>query len=186
MTFVICLGSRHDRIANYSIEKFADYVAEMPENRIIVAAYSEEDVIRHRIAPEIDYLISQKTGKKLLYAGSGAYDLEKERQKVLSRGGDDPDFVTKKNIMEMMDTTIWTYLSSFWTDPAKVNSNETDSIFSARKLMRTSFVPEIESDLWVPFMNRTVDNVKHIDNFQEAIILCDPESMFYLKQKLVK
>ena len=120
------------------------------------------------------------------FAGSGAYDLEKERQKVLSSGGDDPDFVTKKNIMEMMDTTIWTYLSSFWTDPAKVNSNETDSIFSARKLMRTSFVPEIESDLWVPFMNRTVDNVKHIDNFQEAIILCDPESMFYLKQKLEK
>jgi hypothetical protein len=52
--------------------------------------------------------------------------------------------------------------------------------------MRTSFVPEIETDLWVPFMNRTVDNVKHIDNFQEAIILCDPESMFYLKQKLEK
>ena len=40
--------------------------------------------------------------------------IEKERQKVLSRGVDDPDFVTKKNIMEMMDTTIWTYLSSFW------------------------------------------------------------------------
>ena len=186
MTFVICLGSRHDRIANYSIERFADYVAEMPENRIIVAAYSEDDVIRHGIAPEIDYLISRKTGKKLFYAGAGAFELEKERQKVLSRGGDDPDFVTKKNIMEMMDTTIWTYLSSFWTDPAKVNSNETDSIFSARQLMRTSFVPEIETDLWAPFMNRTADNVRRIDRFREAIILCDPESMFYLKQKLEK
>lgn len=86
MTFVICLGSRHDRIANYSIEKFTDYVSSMPEKRIIVAAYSEDDVVKHRIAPEIDFLISKNTGKKIIYAGSGAYDLEKQRERVLSRG----------------------------------------------------------------------------------------------------
>ena len=103
---------------------------------------------------------------------------------ILQQRKEDPDFVTRKNILEMMDTTIWAYLRSYWTSPEKVNSDVSDSIFSARRLMISSFVPEIDDKIWIPSINLVTDRIKKQADYRSAIILVDIQNKFYIQKKL--
>ncbi len=183
MIFVATMGAKHNQIPCYSYEKFAEYVSSFDNRNVIVSSYSPED-LKNGLGEEVTTLLS-KGNYNVEHCGCGTITLKKRLDEVIARKADDPDFVTKKNILEMIDTTVWTYLESYWTSPAMVNSETTDSIFKTKRLMQTSFVSELESDIWLPAMNRTVEEIKKIPDYKDRIILADVESLFFLKKVLV-
>lgn len=182
MRFIATMGERHSQVPSYSYEKFADYVTSFKNNRIIVSSYSPED-LKAGLGREISTLLN-KGDFEVDYCGCGTITLKKQQEEVIAKKSDDPDFVTKKNILEMIDTTVWTYLQSFWTSPEIVNSETTDSIFKTKRLMQTSFVSELESEIWLPAMTKTIQEIKNIPDYREKLILADVESIFFLKKAL--
>jgi hypothetical protein len=183
MRFIATIGKHHKDIEKYSEEVFVDYVNSFPEQNAIVASYSSDDVFKHGLGTEI-MALSRSGKKNLLFCGPEISVLNMTYEDILQNRRDDPDFVTRKNILEMMDTTIWAYLSAYWTSPQKVNSDISDSIFSARRLMISSFVPEVDDKIWVPSIHLITENIRKQDDYRNSIILVDVQYKFYIQKKL--
>lgn len=183
MQYIATLGEHHKTIEKYSTEVFVDYVNSFKEKNAIVASYSRDDVFKHGLGSEIVSL--SKSGKKnLTFCGPDRYALNKVYDEILQQRKEDADFVTKKNILEMMDTTIWSYLKAYWTSPEKVNSDVSDSIFSARRLMISSFVPELDDKIWAPTIRLITDSIRKQENYRDSLVLVDVQDKFYIKKKL--
>jgi len=183
MQYIATLGDHHRNIEKYSTEVFVNYVNSFPEKNAIVASYSSDDVFKHGLGTEI--LALSKAGRKnIIFCGPDRFALNRMYDEILQQRKEDADFVTKKNILEMMDTTIWSYLKAYWTSPEKVNSDVSDSIFSARRLMISSFVPELDDKIWAPSIKLITDNIKKQDNHRDSLILVDVQDKFYIKKKL--
>ena len=183
MRFIATIGKHHKDIGKYSEEVFVDYVNSFPELNAIVASYSRDDVFKHGLGTEI--LALSKSGKKnLTFCGPDMTAMNKSYEDILQQRKEDPDFVTRKNILEMMDTTIWAYLSAYWTSPEKVNSDVSDSIFSARRLMISSFIPEVDDKIWAPSIKHITENIKKQKDYRNSIILVDVQNKFYIEKKL--
>ncbi len=185
MEYIATLGKRHDRMKGYSVDLFVSFVKKHLKNKIIVASYDRDDAYQHGLAPEI-IALAESTESEIQFCGTGKYNYQREYEKLLLEKKEDPSFVTKKNIMEMMDTTIWTYLEGFWNGPERVNSETTDSIFSARMMMLSSFIPDVHEKLWLPCMSETVRSVTSISGHEDCLVLADVENLFYLKKSLGK
>ena len=182
MRYIATIGKHHNDIKKYSEEVFVDYVNSFPERNAIVASYSSDDVFKHGLGTEI-LALSKSGAKNLIFCGPDMTALNKTYEDILQQRKEDPDFVTRKNILEMMDTTIWAYLSAYWTSPEKVNSDVSDSIFSARRLMISSFVPEIDDKIWAPSIQQITENIKKQKDYRKSIILVDVQNKFYLEKK---
>ena len=183
MRYIATIGKHHKDIEKYSEGVFVEYVNSFPEEHAIVASYSNDDVFKHGLGSEI-LALSKSGRKRITFCGPDMTALNQDYDDILQQRKEDPDFVTRKNILEMMDTTIWAYLRSYWTSPEKVNSDVSDSIFSARRLMISSFVPEIDDKIWIPSINLVTDRIKKQADYRSAIILVDIQNKFYIQKKL--
>jgi|GEM_PF-5255481 hypothetical protein len=182
MRFIATIGKHHRDIEKYSEKVLVDYVNSFPERNAIVASYSRDDVFTHGLGTEI--LALSRSGKKnLIFCGPDISAQNKIYEEILQQRKEDPDFVTRKNILEMMDTTIWAYLSAYWTSPEKVNSDISDSIFSARRLMISSFVPEVDDKIWEPNIHLITENIKKQKDYTKSIILVDVQYKFFIEKK---
>lgn len=182
MMFAATMGERHQQIPSYTYEKFAEYASSFGIDKIIVSSYSAEDV-KNGLGKEISALLEKKKFD-VSYCGCDFSETKKKEGELIRSRSEDPDFVTNKNMLEMIDTTVWTYLQAYWTTPQSVNSETTDSIFQTKRLMQTSLIPELESEIWLPVMNKTVDEIRKISDYGERLILVDVESAFFLKKRL--
>ncbi len=65
------------------------------------------------------------------------------RQKITT-----PELSVKKNMLDLIDDTIYNYLANYWKDFDTVNSEVTDTLFRAKHKLASTIFYEVERDYW--------------------------------------
>ncbi|MEM0139484.1 MAG: hypothetical protein QXZ44_02590 [Ferroplasma sp.] len=179
MNVVSTLGKMHEDVIGYGYEDFINYVTTFSFNSIFIA-YVSEDI--YNKDPD-NYKELQLLDKKyeLLFPAIDfkGYDklLGENKLKVST-----PEDVTKKNISDIIETVIYSYLRGYWKDCKTVNSSITDSIYRIRNQFLMQINPNYISNYWEPLHNSIFDCIKKIDN--NALIISKVEDSFFYRDKI--
>ncbi len=94
----------------------------------------------------------------------------------------DAETITKKNLLDMLDSITKSYLESFWKDESAINSELTDNVFRAKHKFILSLNPEYEEKYWIPLHEEIYNNMKKYN--KKFIIVSDVESSFFYREKI--
>ncbi len=109
----------------------------------------------------------------------------KKKDGLLSKYSSSAESVVKKNIMEMIGTTIQSYLEGYWKDSETVNSEVTDSLFRAKHKLISTMFWEMERDTWNAMMEEITTRVQELHPGEGDTIIVDVERKYWLHDKLI-
>ncbi len=95
-----------------------------------------------------------------------------------------PEGLVKLNIIDMIDSSITKYLSSYWKNPEGVNSELTDSVFKAKHTLVSEFFYDLEKLLWIEPNKQILDFLNRQGAGHNVLAIVDPERKYWLVSKL--
>ncbi|MGC8505394.1 MAG: hypothetical protein ACP5NK_01615 [Thermoplasmata archaeon] len=95
-----------------------------------------------------------------------------------------PEGLVKLNIIDMIDSSITKYLSSYWKNPEGVNSELTDSVFKAKHTLVSEFFYDLEKLLWIEPNKQILDFLNRQGTGYNVLAIVDPERKYWLVSKL--
>ena len=119
---IFCLLPRHD---------LANAITGLKPTDIVFTYLSREDFEDGRYGPEVSILLARpEFREKIRFAGA-----RNEGGITASEVKTNAEAVVRKNIVDMIYSTIYAYLEGYWKDQETVNSEVTDALFRARRLL---------------------------------------------------
>lgn len=179
MIIISTLGKMHENTIGYGYEDFVRYLKELKVEKIIITYTTQQNYkIKKDEYKEIGFLEDsfEVFFPKIDYAKYNNL-LTKYSLEI-----DNAEEVTKKNIVDIIETVITSYLKGFWKSPETVNSEVTDSIFRIENKFIQSVNPQFIENYWLPLHLDVYNYIKNSKNNYNAII-SDVESTFFYKEQ---
>jgi hypothetical protein len=179
MKIISTLGKMHEHTVGYEYEAFIEYINRLKVKNALIAYTSRENFEENENSyNEIKFL------KKSFNIDFPDIDFEKYRKlsEKYSFETHNAEEITKKNIIDIIETVINSYLAGYWKDPETVNSEVTDSIFRVKNKFILSVNPEYIEKYWMPLHKEIFDYIENYKNNYDAVI-SDVESTFYYKDQ---
>ncbi len=178
MKIISTIGKMHCDIPGYNYKIFSGYVKSFGINDIFITYLSEEKYNKNKEKyKEIEYI----NDLNIIFNDIDYNYYDKLRNNFEMKPVN-AENITKRNILDIINTVIDSYLKGYWKDPETVNSDVTDSIFKAKHKFLLSLNPDYEEKYWLPLHEKIYNNILNIKN--NIIIISDIESSFFYKDKI--
>jgi hypothetical protein len=179
MIIISTIGKLHEKTVGYSYDDFMRYIVENNARNLIVTYTSEENFIENRE----NYIEIQKLMEKFSVHFP---DIDHEKYYALSEKysikAQNAEEITKKNITDIIETVIDSYLTGYWNSPETVNSEITDSIFKVKNKFMESVNHDYIEKYWYPLHMEIYQYIEMEKNDFDAVI-SDVESAFFYREK---
>ena len=181
MEIVACIGKSHEKVIGYSRHDLANAITGLKPTDIVFTYLSKEDFEDGRYGPEVSILLARpEFREKIRFAGAG-----NEGRITASEVKTNAEAVVRKNIVDMIYSTIYAYLEGYWKDQETVNSEVTDALFRARRLL-VSQIEGVEGDKkWESAHEKILSNIGRMKLGSNPVLVAPVESAFWFKDNLL-
>ncbi len=181
MEIVACIGKSHEKVIGYSRHDLANAITGLKPTDIVFTYLSREDFEDGRYGPEVSILLARpEFREKIRFAGAG-----NEGGITASEVKTNAEAVVRKNIVDMIYSTIYAYLEGYWKDQETVNSEVTDALFRARRLL-VSQIEGVEGDKkWESAHEKILSNIGRMKLGSNPVLVAPVESAFWFKDNLL-
>ena len=181
MEIVACIGKSHEKVIGYSHHDLANAITGLKPTDIVFTYLSREDFEDGRYGPEVSILLARpEFREKIRFAGAG-----NEGGITASEVKTNAEAVVRKNIVDMIYSTIYAYLEGYWKDQETVNSEVTDALFRARRLL-VSQIEGVEGDKkWESAHEKILSNIGRMKLGSNPVLVAPVESAFWFKDNLL-
>ncbi|MCL4453502.1 MAG: hypothetical protein M1317_05305 [Candidatus Thermoplasmatota archaeon] len=179
MNIISTIGKLHGKTVGYSYEDFIRYITESNARNLIVTYTSEENFTDNRE----DYIEIQMLQEKFnVHFPKIDYQKYYELSEKYALKAQNAEDITKKNITDIIETVIDSYLTGYWKNPETVNSEITDSIFKVKNKFIESVNHDYIEKYWNPLHMEIYKYIEREKNSFDAVIT-DVESAFFYREK---
>ncbi|MGC8608367.1 MAG: hypothetical protein ACP5UV_00675 [Thermoplasmata archaeon] len=180
MIFIASIGKEHEKVKGYDCKGLVKYVSSFNPSKIYVTYVTHKDVETGNFGEEIRLMLNDTMiGEKLSFRGVDRGKYDKIYNDYINENSKSPEFVIKRNVIDLINTTVNSYLQSYWKSPETVNSEVTDSLFRAKHKLLISLIPEIEFNTWEKMHREILDNIEMSELTPNSVILSDVESRYW-------
>ena len=179
MNIISTIGKMHGDIIGYNYKVFSEYVKSFGINNVFITYTSENEYRKNTDNYKEIMLLEENFNLYFNGIDCNYYNEIKNKYEIKPLNAEN---VTKRNILDIMNTVIDSYLKGYWKDPETVNSDVTDSVFRAKHKFLLSLNPDYEEKYWLPSHNKAYENILGIKN--NMIIISDIESSFFYRDKI--
>ncbi len=95
-----------------------------------------------------------------------------------------PEAAVKKNMIELIDDTVYSYLSNYWKDWDTVNSEVTDSLFRAKHKLVESVFYDLEQGFWHAQNKLIADKISSGHPTEKSVIISGVERRYWLVDRI--
>lgn len=185
MNIISFIGSSHEKVSEYSVDKLIRAIKSHKPVRVIATIDPDSKGRKESYRKAINAILSDPEISSLVVrANVDESKFQNMRDDFFEKNTGNADALVKKNIMEMIETTINSYLEGYWKDFESVNSEVTDSLYRAmHKLISTMFW-EVERETWNAMLDEITANVKKLEPGPDDVILVDVEKKYWLEDNL--
>lgn len=185
MKFVSFIGAGHYRVKNYGTSDLISLIKDSGAARVIVALDPDFHGDSEDYGRALEEITSSEEVKGLIsYAGVDETSYQSKKKELLQKYSSSAELVVKKNIMEMIETTIKSYLEGYWKDSDTVNSEVTDSLFRAKHKLISTMFWELEKNTWNAMLEELTEKVNAMAPGRNDLVLVDVEKKYWLYDKL--
>ena len=181
MIIISTIGKLHEKTVGYSYREFIRYVKENNSNSLIITYTSEknyhENIEKYR---EIE-LLEENFNVNFPDIDYQKYTVLCERYTFKADNAED---ITKKNITDIIETVIDSYLTGYWKNPETVNSEITDSIFKVKNKFLESINHDYIEKYWIPLHTEVYNYIEERNNSFDTVIT-DIQSAFFYREKIL-
>jgi len=181
MEIVAYIGKSHEKVIGYSRQDLANAIYGLKPTDVVFTYLSRKDFEDGKYGPEVSILLARPDlHEKIRFAGVGndsGSSLQEERESA--------ETVVRKNIVDMIYSTIYAYLEGYWKDRETVNSEVTDALFRARRLL-VSQIEGVEGDKkWESTHEKILHNIRRMKLGPTPVLVVPVESAFWFKDNLL-
>lgn len=177
-------------------------IAINPDDRTPIKGYGKEDILKFiestspsRIlctigTPEgMDHgnseLLNEPDLKsKLTLVGLDDSEYRNIEAEYMKKNSGKVDFQVKRNVLEMIDTSIISFLEGYWNSPETVNSELTDTMFKAKHRLRATILYDLEENVWEKRNETILNNIRSCNPGRNDVLLCTLEERYWFNEKL--
>ncbi len=123
-------------------------------------------------------------GFKMIPVGVNSAEFEEFRKRYIEENLSTPELSIKRNMLELIDDTIYNYLAQYWKGPETVNSEVTDSLFRAKHKLFSSVFYDLEAETWEKRNGQILQAIKETSPTDNSVILSPVESRYWFKDHL--
>lgn len=179
MLIISTIRKLHENTVGYSYEDFINYITETNSKSLIITYTSEENFMKNQeYFKEIQLLMKRFTVRFTLI-NYQKYNTLYDKFKFKTENAED---ITKKNITDIIDTVIDSYLIGYWKNPETVNSEITDSIFKVKNKFLESVNYDYVEKYWIPLHEEIYNYIENKKDEYDTVIT-DVESAFFYREK---
>ena len=102
----------------------------------------------------------------------------------MRKNNDKIDFQVKRNVLEMIDTSIRSFLDGYWNSPETVNSDLTDTMYKAKHRLRATIFYDLEEEVWEKRNESILNNIRSAAPGRNDVLLCTLEERYWFNEKL--
>lgn len=128
--------------------------------------------------------ITRAIDSKIIPVGVNQSAFDSFREKYIEDNLNTPELSIKRNMLELIDNTIYNYLAQYWKGPETVNSEVTDSLFRAKHKLFSSVFYDLEEETWEKKNRQILENIKKASPVDSSVILSSVESRYWFKDRL--
>jgi len=181
MEIISFIGKSHDNVIGYSRQDLARFIIGMKPTDVVFTYVSREDFENSRYGQEVSTLLADHALKgRIRFAG-----VVSDSEKAAGLENQTAEAVVRKNIVDMIYSTIYAYLEGYWKDYQTVNSEVTDALFRARRLLVSQIAGAGGDEKWEKDHESILQNVKRMQLGQNPVIVVPVESAFWFKDNLI-
>ncbi len=97
-----------------------------------------------------------------------------------------PELSVKKNMLDLIDDTIYNYLANYWRDFDTVNSEVTDTLFRAKHKLASTIFYEVEKEYWDAQNRRILEKLSEEKPGTRSLIITPVERRYWFMDHLSK
>jgi hypothetical protein len=183
--FVSTIGESHPRIKGYDYAIFVDYVKSFSPDNIIVSYLPSRESLKEN--GEIRALLDDRSiCDKVVFAGVDRKPYDSFKEQYFKDRSASAEVLVKRNVLDIIDTTVFSYLENYWKNPETVNSDITDSLFRAKHKLIASMFWEMEKYTWEQRHQEILKNILTHSTHDESVVISDVESRYWYLDQLQK
>lgn len=185
MEFISFIGEDHERAEGYSTMDMIERISSMHPARVIVTIDGGSSGLSEGYKKALNDVVGNPALSGLIvYACVDETKYIDLRKNLLNNFATSAENVVKKNLIEMIETTIGSYLEGYWKDYRTVNSEVTDSLFRAKHKLVSSMFWEMERDTWNRMLEEIAKKIKELEPKSSDVVLVDVEKKYWLLDNL--
>lgn len=178
--FVSTIGESHTKIEGYSYEAFVNHVRSFSPSNVIVSYISAEEHKQGKYGKEIEVLLEdQELSDRVVFAGVDNNPYESFREQYFKDRSSSAEVLVKRNVLELIDSTVYSYLENYWKNADTVNSEITDSLFRAKHKIIASMFWDMEKYTWEERHKEILGNIRNCSTQNGSVIVTDVESRYW-------
>ncbi|WP_393970694.1 hypothetical protein OXIME_000923 [Oxyplasma meridianum] len=174
-----------------------------PDNIKQIKGYTEKDVVEYissykperilctigtgngDISPTVQGILDEPEIKqKLKFVGVDNSKYSLTEAEYMKKNSDRIDFQIKRNVLEMIDTSIRSFLEGYWNSPETVNSDLTDTMYKAKHRLRATIFYDLEEATWENRNESILNNIRSASPGRNEVLLCTLEERYWFNEKL--
>ncbi|MEM0156964.1 MAG: hypothetical protein QXN26_02730 [Thermoplasmataceae archaeon] len=136
------------------------------------------------MAGELGAMIRNHLKVKVIDCSQDPAQFLKFRDDFFRKSITTPEAAVKKNMIELIDDTVYSYLSNYWKDWDTVNSEVTDSLFRAKHKLVESVFYELEQGFWHAQNRIIADMITAGHPTERSIIISGVERRYWLVDRI--
>ncbi len=136
------------------------------------------------MAGELGTAMRNHLNSKIIDCSQDPAQFVKFREEFFKKSINTPEAAVKKNMIDLIDDTIYSYLSNYWRDWDTVNSEVTDSLFRAKHKLVESVFYELEHGFWHAQNKLIIDRILSGQPTGKSIIVSSVERRYWLVDRI--
>ncbi|MCL4314324.1 MAG: hypothetical protein M1454_01155 [Candidatus Thermoplasmatota archaeon] len=162
-------GTEREFLSGFSSEALDTITVDKYDSVLAVTISGYQQIFR--LSAGISDQISDKLAEKKIKYSILKMDASRFMpESVRNMFSDNPSHldITRRNIIEMVDTAIFTFLKTL--PSVRTDSSEIDSIFKAKHDLLLGMIPELEKG-WRDLCEATADEIRKMANGKLAVVI---------------
>ena len=169
------------QIKGYTEKEVVGYISSYKPSRILCTLGTANGEMKPAVQgilndPEIKPRLTFVGVDNSKYSGIEADYMKKNNDKI--------DFQVKRNVLEMIDTSIRSFLDGYWNSPETVNSELTDTMYKAKHRLRATIFYDLEEAVWEKRNESILNNIRSTSPGRNDVLLCTLEERYWFNEKL--
>ena len=182
MEIIATVTSLRTEVKGYGLQEVLAKVHEIMPDRIFVT----EEMKRSPVEVELYNNLAKNFHHTLSDCSIDSAKYEEFRSEFLRINTGTPENSVKKNMLELVDETIFNYLANYWKNFESVNSEVTDSLFRAKHQLISGVFYDLEKGFWISQNQEILNKILNEKLTEKSVIISGVERRYWLSDQLKK
>ncbi len=170
-------------VRGYDEKVVSELVRQLNPDKIFITEISDTE---YNNFPESAFYnsLGKSTDATIIPSGVDGKPFDKFREEYIETNLSSPELTIKKNMLDLINDTIYNYLTQYWKGPETVNSEVTDSLYRAKHKLFSSVFFELENGTWDELHKSVIEEIKKGKPTERSLIITAVESRYWFKDHL--